>query len=84
MMEKSQIAQLVSKVLEGDEKAFESLYSLTNQNAYFVAKKIAKDEDAALDILQDSYIKALEKLSCASYPQSKAISRISLFVPLKR
>ena len=69
-MEKSQIAQLVSKVLEGDEKAFESLYSLTNQNAYFVAKKIAKDEDAALDIFQDSYIKALEKLSTLSAPES--------------
>ena len=68
MMEKSQIAQLVSKVLEGDEKAFESLYNLTNQNAYFVAKKITKDEDAALDILQDSYIKALEKLSTLSDP----------------
>ena len=69
-MEKKQIAQLVSKVLEGDEKAFEQLYNITNQKAYFVAKKITKDDEAALDILQDSYIKALEKLSTLSDPES--------------
>ncbi|MBQ3602392.1 MAG: sigma-70 family RNA polymerase sigma factor [Clostridia bacterium] len=61
-MEKTQIAQLVDKVREGDNAAFEKLYNETNKGAYFVALKITGNEDDALDILQDSYVKALDKL----------------------
>ncbi len=62
-MEKMQIAQLVDKVREGDNAAFETLYNETNKGAYFVALKITGNEDDAMDILQDSYVKALDKLS---------------------
>lgn len=61
-MEKEQIAQLVESVRQGDNKAFEKLYNETNKGAYFVALKITGNEEDALDILQDSYIKALDKL----------------------
>lgn len=61
-MEKAQIAQLVEKVRKGDNKAFELLYNETNRGAYFVALKITGNEDDAMDILQDSYVKALDKL----------------------
>lgn len=62
MMEKTEIAQLVEKVRKGDNKAFEKLYNETNKGAYFVALKITGNEDDAMDILQDSYVKALDKL----------------------
>ncbi len=62
MMEKTEISQLVKRVRKGDNKAFEKLYNETNKGAYFVALKITGNEDDAMDILQDSYVKALDKL----------------------
>ena len=69
-MEKAQIAQLVTKARDGDGAAFEALYRLTNQQAYFVARKLARTEEDALDILQDSYVKALSGLSKLENPES--------------
>ena len=69
-MEKERVAELVKLVLEGDKKAFEALYAETNQNAYFVALKITKNEQDALDILQESYIKSLENLSQLKEPEN--------------
>ena len=69
-MEKAQIAQLVTKAQGGDKTAFEALYRLTNQQAFFVARKLARTEEDALDILQDSYVKALGGLSKLENPES--------------
>lgn len=69
-MEKAQIAQLVTKAQSGDKTAFEALYRLTNQQAFFVARKLARTEEDALDILQDSYVKALGGLSKLENPES--------------
>jgi RNA polymerase sigma factor (sigma-70 family) len=69
-MEKAQIAQLVTKAQSGDKTAFEALYRLTNQQAFFVARKLARMEEDALDILQDSYVKALGGLSKLENPES--------------
>lgn len=58
----NRIAELVRKLQSGDKSAFEELYRLTSPKAYFVALKICKNEHDAEDILQESYIKALEKI----------------------
>mgnify|MGYP002665860618 FL=1 len=61
-MAQTELAQLVQKARQGDKKAQEGLYLATNSAAYFVAMKITKDEEESLDIVSDSYIKALASL----------------------
>lgn len=56
------IALLIQKLQGGDKTAFEELYKLTSPKAYFVALKICQNEHDAEDILQESYIKVLEKI----------------------
>lgn len=60
--EKERIGNLIRQVQSGDKTAFEELYKLTSPRAYFVALKIVQSEHDAEDILQESYIKALEKI----------------------
>ena len=64
------IAELVTKVQNGDGNAFNKLYELTNQRAYFVALEFVKNDSDAEDILQDSYIKALQKITELDKPES--------------
>jgi len=62
------LATLARQAANGDENAFNELYRLTRDRAYFVAFSITKNEDDAFDILQDSYLKAWGKLgSLESY-----------------
>lgn len=69
-MDKQEIGRLVEQFKAGDHDAFQVLYDLTRPQAYFVAIKITKSEEDALDILQDSYIKAWEKLNTLEKPES--------------
>ena len=59
---------LVKRLKNGDEKAFVEIYEYTQRKLYFVALQIVQDKALAEDIVQDTYLKFLEKL--ASY-QSK-------------
>jgi len=56
------ITELARKASMGDEAAFEELYRLTRDRAYFVAYSITHNEEDSLDILQESYLKAWKKL----------------------
>ncbi len=47
---------------EGKEEGFNYLYQETYQKSYYVALKYMKQEDAAMDVLQDAYIKAFKSL----------------------
>ena len=67
---KTEIAQYVVQMQNGDGQAFEKLYHATNQSGYFTALKILKDEDEAQDVLQDSYIAVLEKINDVRDPES--------------
>ncbi len=58
----NRIIELVKSLQNGNKSAFEELYKLTSPKAYFVALKICKNEHDAEDILQESYIKVLEKI----------------------
>lgn len=57
------IDELAKKVKNGDKKAFEELYKLTSSRAYFTALHICGDNHDAEDIVQESYITALNKIS---------------------
>lgn len=60
--EKERINGLIEQLQNGDKAAFDEFYKLTSPKAYFIALKITRNEHDAEDILQESYIKALEKL----------------------
>ena len=68
-IDKALLTQEVIKLQNGDGKAFETVYNMTNETAYFTALKIVRNEDDAQDILQDSYIKVLEKISTLDNPE---------------
>lgn len=69
-MDKREIALLVEKSRQGDNAAFGELYRLTEKQAYFIALRIAKNEDDAYDILQDCYIKAMQKMDTIENPEN--------------
>ena len=57
------IARLIKQIQRGNQSAFEEFYKLTSPKAYFIALKITQNEHDTEDILQESYIKALEKIN---------------------
>lgn len=57
------IARLIKQIQRGNKSAFEEFYKLTSPKAYFIALKITQNEHDAEDILQESYIKVLEKIN---------------------
>ncbi len=50
-------AQLVKRVQNGDEVAFRSLFDRYNRRAYAVAIGVVKNQQDALDVVQDAFIK---------------------------
>ena len=69
MDNREQIAALAQKARTGNQDAFNELYLLTRDRAYFVAFSITKDEQDALDILQDSYLKAWQGIGSLQNPE---------------
>lgn len=61
--------EIVRAALSGDEAAFEALYTMTKDSAYFIALSLTHNEQDALDILQDSYIKAFTHLNELNSPE---------------
>ena len=61
--ENKKIARLIKQIQRGKQSAFDEFYKLTSAKAYFIALKITQNEHDAEDILQESYIKALEKIN---------------------
>lgn len=55
-------SEAVRVAKEGKEEGFNFLYQQTYQKSYYVALKYMKQEEAALDVLQDAYIKAFSSL----------------------
>ncbi len=64
------INELALKLKNGDKSVFDELYSLTCSKAYFIAMQICGDEHEAEDIVQDSYITALSKISTLEKTES--------------
>ena len=51
-VDKQRIAELVSQIQSGDNSAFDELYKLTSERAYFVDLEFTKNNQYAEDILQ--------------------------------
>jgi len=58
----NELTALARRACAGDEDAFNQIYLLTRDRSYFVAYTITRDEQDALDILQESYLKAWQSL----------------------
>ena len=52
----------VEATKKGDKKAFEELYNATQRAVYFTCLKLLANEDSAKDMMQDTYMTALERL----------------------
>lgn len=62
----------VKKLKSGDRRAFDDIYQMTHRKIYFVALSILKDRALAEDIVQDTYLKYLDKLY--QYTQKNTLS----------
>ncbi len=62
-------SRYVQLALSGDDSAYETLYSLTKDQAYYAILSITKNKDEARDIMQDSYISAFDNLSMLEAPE---------------
>ncbi len=54
---------LAARAVDGDKAAFEEMYRLTEKAVYFTCLKLLGNEHNAQDIMQDTYMKALDRLS---------------------
>lgn len=61
---------IINSALSGDNSAFEILYNMTKDKAYFIALSLTHNEHDAMDILQDSYLKAFSNLDKVNPPET--------------
>jgi RNA polymerase sigma-70 factor (ECF subfamily) len=54
---------LVEKTMGGDAQAFEELFIKYRQRVFGTAWRIVRDEDAALDVVQDAFVRAWQRMS---------------------
>ena len=57
---------------EGKDEGFRFLYEKTYKSKYYLALQYMKEEEAAKDVLQESYIKAFSKLDTLKEPEAFA------------
>jgi RNA polymerase sigma-70 factor (ECF subfamily) len=55
-------AGLVAKAIQKDAEAFEQLFVRYRQRVFAVAWRLLRDEDAALDVVQDAFIRAYQQI----------------------
>lgn len=60
--------KVVKAALEGNENAFSQLYESTQHDMYYIALKYMRNEEDAMDVIQDSYIKAWKSLGTLQDP----------------
>ena len=59
---------LIRAAAEGNEGALTELYNRTYNGVYHTVRFLIKDEDTALDIIQDSYLKGFRALNTLEDP----------------
>ncbi|MEY2792947.1 MAG: hypothetical protein RJA76_939 [Bacteroidota bacterium] len=69
MMIKNQVSEaaLISAYMNGDDKAFEALVKKTKSKVYTTIYLIVKDRYIAEDLLQETYIKAIDVMKSGRY-----------------
>jgi len=61
-LDKAQEKEIIQKVIDGDKNAFEDLVMANQKNVYNLAMKMTRNEDDALDISQEAFVKAYQQL----------------------
>lgn len=61
---------LITAAAQGNQDAITELYNRTYNNVYQSVRMLVKDEDMALDIVQDTYIRGFQYLSQLDDPHS--------------
>lgn len=61
MSSRQELDRLLAGVADGDEAAFAELYQATSAKLYAVALRILKSQEAAEDVVQDSFFKVWER-----------------------
>ena len=61
-MDKVHEKEIIQKVIDGDTNAFEDLVLANQKNVYNLALKMTRNEDDALDISQEAFVKAYQQL----------------------
>lgn len=70
-MEKKNIdSLLIEAVIAQDRKAQFQLFELTKRMVYSLAFRILNDEDAAHDVLQDTYIRVFQEIRNLKHPEA--------------
>ena len=59
----------IAQAASGDQDAIAALYEGAYQKAYMEARSLVSDEDTALDIVQDSFVKAFRSLNQLQAPE---------------
>ncbi|AUD64789.1 hypothetical protein BK011_03510 [Tenericutes bacterium MZ-XQ] len=54
--------KIIEQLKKRDEQAFEYVYNLTKKGVYIVIYNILKDHSMTQDIMQDAYLKMLDKI----------------------
>ena len=63
MIDPKKMAELVARAKNGDDNAVSQLYSDCYGRIFYVIKSIVGDEDAAMDLLQDTFLKAFKSIN---------------------
>lgn len=61
-MTNTDLNKLVSKLQDGEMNVFDSIYHETKSVVYYTILSILKDKSLAEDIMQDTYLKCIEKI----------------------
>lgn len=64
------IKDLVIKLKNGDAEAFEQLYEKYKNDVYFFAFKLTKNETAAEDVVQDTFLEVFNSINKLEKPES--------------
>lgn len=57
-----QIHQIIKQLRKRDYQSFDTFYNLTKNQVFYAIVSIIKNKDLAEDIMQDTYVKFLEKI----------------------
>ena len=62
--------QAVARLKEGDEAVFTQLYESASRMVYFQARKILEDDEAAQDVVQDTFITVFRSIDKLRDPEA--------------
>lgn len=67
--EKNDLKEMIEKAAAGEENALEKIYNLTYVQGFAIALQMVKNEQDAMDVMQDTYISAFRNLKQIEDPK---------------